>query len=449
MRGTPAATNMQQLIKQALRLFLLLGKQSQSHGGILVLLWTESGAANCTVAAAGPKWKGVGKEALQSVLTDLKFLSSVPFADPDPEELCAFTELHGSLRLLLSFQVKDARFFTPDWLCGLQAFLHTFSQANAQTTVHLRCTVPQMNMQQLFRATFTRKVKVGEKLSLTLDVTCSVDKQMKEVWCHGGHPVLGSVLALGIPPEAMERGLCGQLSMRVVTLLSPCLLQYPNLQARLTHLHVLAYSPANLPITLPLAFLQDLPARPDCQEVGLRGPSYAGPSYHSGVVYTVEQEPGQEQQNKFHSVEQKLSVFLFLQHTDPFASTVSDFMVSEVLMERHLDHILSNNSRALTTALKEELTNTLKAQRGRKQDQEKMLMATEVLLSSTISIVTCSTNQDFRRDCMSRMQVCDTQQLWASLREALLRVTSWRCVPRRRCQSAAQVEEHLESEEAM
>ncbi|XP_061900156.1 DUF4554 domain-containing protein isoform X1 [Entelurus aequoreus] len=438
---------MQELIKQALRLFVLLGKQNQSHGGIFVLLWTESGAANCTVAAAGPKWKGVRMEALQSVLTDLGFLSSGPSADPDPEELCAFTELHGSLRLLLSFQVKDARLFTPDWLSGIQAFLHTFSQANAQTTVHLTCRVPQLTMQQQFRATFTRKVKVGEQLSLTLDVTCSspVDKQVKEVWCHGGHPVLGSMLALSIPPDAMDHGLCGQLGMRVVTLLSPCLLQYPNLRATLTHLQVLAYSPANLPITLPVPFLQNLPAGLDCQEVSLSSPSYAGPSHHGGVVYTVEQESGHEPKKKFHPVGQKLSIFLFLQHTDPFASTISDFMVTEVLMERHLDHILSNNSRTLTAVLQEELANTLKAQHGRKQDQEKMLTATEVLLSSTISIVTCSTNQDFRKDCMSRMQVCDTQQLWASLREALLRVTSWRCVPRSRCYSAAQVEEHLES----
>lgn len=44
------------------------------------------------------------------VLTDVKDCSLLvpcvwPCPQPDPEELCAFTELYGSLKLLLSFQV--------------------------------------------------------------------------------------------------------------------------------------------------------------------------------------------------------------------------------------------------------------------------------------------------------------------------------------------------------
>eukprot|EP00064_Thunnus_orientalis_P012307 superscaffoldBa00001873_g12342 len=79
---------------------MILRKQRQQQGmktagGLLVLLWPETGAPvqslNCTV------------------LTDLKesimFPCAGPCPEPDPEELCAFTDLHGSLRLLLSFQV--------------------------------------------------------------------------------------------------------------------------------------------------------------------------------------------------------------------------------------------------------------------------------------------------------------------------------------------------------
>ncbi|KAG8003994.1 Thiosulfate sulfurtransferase/rhodanese-like domain-containing protein 1, partial [Nibea albiflora] len=111
---------------QVLRLVMLLGKQRQQRavktaGGLLVLLWTTTGEAvqslNCTV------------------LTDLKEsmfprMSPCPSL-PDPEELCAFTDLYGSLRLLLSFQMRDSRLFLPEWCARIEAFLHMFSLVNA------------------------------------------------------------------------------------------------------------------------------------------------------------------------------------------------------------------------------------------------------------------------------------------------------------------------------
>lgn len=54
----------------------------------------------------------------------------------------------------------------------------------------------------------------------------------------GGHPVLGGRLPLSIPPEAMDQGLFGELSVQPVTLLSPCVLQYPNLLTQLTHIKI-------------------------------------------------------------------------------------------------------------------------------------------------------------------------------------------------------------------
>ena len=57
-------------------------------------------------------------------------------------------------------------------------------------------------------------------------------------WCHGGHPVTGERVPLSIPPAAMERGLYGELSLQPVALLAPCVLQYPNLATRLTHIQI-------------------------------------------------------------------------------------------------------------------------------------------------------------------------------------------------------------------
>ncbi|XP_057707103.1 DUF4554 domain-containing protein isoform X2 [Corythoichthys intestinalis] len=441
-------------IKQALRLLLLLGKKGHPQGGVLVLLWAESGTANCTVAAAGPKWRRIQPETLQNVLTDLKFTCTGPLPEPALQDLCTFTDKHGSLKFLLSFQAKDFRCFSPEWPARIKAFLTIFSLANAAIRVHLRCKFPQQTILEEFSANFTRRLTLAMRQSLMLDVTCSflANKLVKNgSWCPGGHPVLGSMLPISIPPETMDRGLYGELSMQLVSLLSPCVLPYPNLRTILTHVEVMAYTPSNVPMTFRFAFFRNLLAHPNCQELIpriLHGPSLTDPLHEGRIVYSVEDETCQEPEKKLdlQPVKQKLLIFLLFQHTDPFASQLMDFIVTEALIEHHLEDILNNNGRAITGALLSEISNTMMAQDCRKKDQEKLLSAAEVILSASIKIVSCSTNLNFRQACMSRMQVSDTHGLAASLREALLRVISWRCKPRTRCYNA-QIEEHLQSSE--
>lgn len=57
-------------------------------------------------------------------------------------------------------------------------------------------------------------------------------------WCQRGHPVLGGGLPLLILPEAMERGLYGELNLLPVTVLTPCVLQYSNLATRVTRIQI-------------------------------------------------------------------------------------------------------------------------------------------------------------------------------------------------------------------
>ncbi|XP_061541152.1 DUF4554 domain-containing protein [Phycodurus eques] len=361
--------------KHALQLFILLGKKGPCQGGLLVLLWAEPGAANCTVAAAGSKWRRIQPETLQNVLTDVKFSCTGTIPEPDPEELHAFTDMHGSLKLLLSFQVKDLRCLSPEWPARIKAFLSIFSLANAATSVHLRCKFPQQTILEEFRANFTKRLTLAMEPSLMLDVTCSSlgnELVKKGSWCPGGHPVLGSVLPLSIPPATMDNGLYGELNMQLVALLSPCVLQYPNLETLLTHVEVLTYPPSHVPMTFPFAFFQSLVAHLDFQEFGqriLHCPSYIDPSHEGSIVYAVEHKTCQEPEKRLqlHPVKQKLVIFLFLQHTDPFVSQLSEFMGADALIERHLEDILNNNRRAVTGALHTELSNTLKAQDRRKK----------------------------------------------------------------------------------
>ncbi|XP_038555077.1 DUF4554 domain-containing protein isoform X2 [Micropterus salmoides] len=400
-------------IQQVLRLVMLLGKQRQQHGlkttgGLLVLLWTETGASvqslNCTVAAAGPWCIGIKMKRLQSVLTDLKetmFPCAWPCSLPDPEELCAFTDLYGSLRFLLSFQMKDVRLFSPEWCARIEAFLHAFSLANARIQIHLKFKFSQQTFLREFRGKIKSKVAWADQPSLILDVTSRIQPPewvRKGRWCQGGHPILGDRVPLSIPPEAMDQGLFGELTIQPVTLLSPCVLQYPNLATQLTHIQVLVYSPSNVPIASPSTFFLNLPAHLDCQELGLQG---------------------------LHC---------------------SSIKATEALIEHHLEDILNNNRQAVTTALQTELKNALQVQNLRNKDQEKLRSAAEVILSSSISIVSCSSNMNFRNACLNSMKACDTHDLSDSLHESLRRVTSWKFIPRARCFSA-QMEEHPESDE--
>lgn len=112
------------------------------------------------------------------------------------------------------------------------------------------------------------------------------------------------------------------------------------------------------------------------------------------------------------------------------------------------------------------------------KDQEKLYSASEVILTSSLTIVSCSSNLQFRNACLNSMkvwkcwllwskqftnikdcvlfiyrmhtsiqrfaqhgycgcvvQVCDTRQLSTSLRMSLEKVISWKFVSRSRCYS--------------
>ncbi|XP_068182333.1 type 2 DNA topoisomerase 6 subunit B-like isoform X2 [Antennarius striatus] len=216
-------------------------------------------------------------EDLQPVLTDLKgsmFPSVGPCLLSDPEELCTFTDLYGPLKLLLSFQTKDAALFSPDCCAQIEAFLGTFSLSNAGIKIHLILNSSQWTVQRTISAKIKSKIALANQPSLIFDVSCNIQPPVcvkKGHWCEGGHPVIGGRLPLSIPPDVLDQGLFGELSVQLVTILSPCVVEYPNLARRLTQIQVLVSSPSNVPVIGPSAFFQNLPLHLDCQELGLQG----------------------------------------------------------------------------------------------------------------------------------------------------------------------------------
>lgn len=126
--------------------------------------------------------------------------------------------------------------------------------------------------------------------------------------------------------------------------------------------------------------------------------SCADPAHSVGTVHTLEQDDWEDlkEESSIPSVPQRLLLFLFLQHSDPFTVQLSDVMgerqlhaqvqnigfllvfshfcsiynppsASEVLLEHHLEDILNHNKQAVLSTLQTELKNTLKAQSRRKK----------------------------------------------------------------------------------
>ncbi|XP_062332665.1 DUF4554 domain-containing protein [Osmerus eperlanus] len=444
-------------IQQALRLLML--RQWRTHqrrnteggGGLLVLLWVvpdnpQNGQLNCTVAAAGPWCFGVRVEEIHHEFWQKQSASASPCSAPDPEELCEFTEVHGPLHFLLSFQVREGRLVRCEERAQTEVFLHRLSLTNARVKIHLRMKLDGDIYQRIISGKTESKV-ILEHQAVVMDVACHTQPPVfvgRGPWCQRGHPVRGVRLPLRIPPEAMEQGLYGELSLLPITILTPCVQQYPNLVTRLTRIQVLLYSPSNLPLQGLSAFLQQLSAHLACQELGFPGLSFTPSPSHTttpehNCCITVNTENGEPHQKteteRWPDVEQTLSVFLFFQHRDPFHSQLSDFVASEELLEHHLEEVLRFNSKEVTAVMNTALQGTLKDQQQRQKVHEKMSSALRVMLSSVSSVVSSSSNLEFRTACLDRMKVQNTFELSASLHQTLKRVTEGRCLPSSKCYS--------------
>ncbi|XP_072288366.1 type 2 DNA topoisomerase 6 subunit B-like [Eucyclogobius newberryi] len=442
-------------LKEVLRLLMLMTKQTKREGperkgGLMVLLWAETSPEGhnlcCTVAAAGPWCAGIQMQDLYPVFAGvMKRLHPCPGPCPEPdiEDLCAFTDLHGSLSVFLSFLMKNVHMSRPKWQHEIERFLHTFSMTNAEIKLYLKLRSDQILYQREFGVKDYHRVPRSDQTPLYFDSintqlenssTAHLEFSQSGQRCHGGHPDIGDSLLLSIPPKVVEQGLFGTVTLQLLTVLSPSVLQYPNMATNLTQIKisftVLIYSPSNVPVTNPSAFVQNFPSHLNCQELGLQDDSLSFQEIipSGGTVYKVEQVDSLEcgGKSRLFSIDQSLLLFLFLQHTDPFTTEISDIMATEVLLEHHLEEILMHNKQAVTNAMANELKKTMTAQNNRKKKQEKILSACEVICSSTLRIISCSSNMDFRIACLNSMKVHNTQQMSVAISESLRRVIFWK-----------------------
>ncbi|KAJ8282850.1 hypothetical protein COCON_G00053690 [Conger conger] len=204
--------------------------------------------------------------------------------------------------------------------------------------------------------------------------------------CGRLHPVAGGALPLLLPPEVAETGLCGDTVLLPLAALGPCVEQDGG----------------------PSAFPARLGGLLAWEEFGLSGvrleerPCTEG-AVHAEVVYTLDSEQSP-------TTEQTLILFLFIQHSDPFHSQLSDYIASEEALEQHLDQILLHN-------------------------EDRMRSALHSVLKSALAT---SSSLEFRTACLHQMKVRDTHELAIRLRQSLQKVTEGRFLQSRRCDNSKQ-----------
>ncbi|XP_018593011.1 type 2 DNA topoisomerase 6 subunit B-like isoform X2 [Scleropages formosus] len=434
---------------QAIRLVLIQIHRAEQRpkpmdGGLWVSVSSQtspcSRTLSCTVGVAG-LWGSVFSEELQDEVKQKLALFAFLSSPADKEELSTFTDNCGPLHFHLSFQVRAGGDTGKVNWSRTEQFLHRVSLVHAQVEIYFTVKINESIKQQVFRSwPDCRFTLIG--CSLVTDNTSYLlcaPPVGPGPQCARLHPVQGSSTPLVPPPDVAE--MCGVISLLPVGALSPCLDQHPNQPACVADIQILLYGPSNLPLLRgdgegPLDFLCNLTHFLPWEDFGLSGVRFSENTLRgtlsSELVYTMDRT----EQND--AVKQTLFLFLFLQHSDPFHSDLSDFTDSEEILVQNLDLILQHNSEIVKSAIYSILSSTLGVSLKRKQAQEKIQAALPVILTSLSTVVNSSSCLDFRNACLKKMKVLDTRELGDALQRSLLGVVEGRYVPSRKCNSSKQ-----------
>ncbi|KAF7707524.1 hypothetical protein HF521_018742 [Silurus meridionalis] len=409
-------------LKQVMRVLMVLIRSNRANlrvvfkGGLLMLLSTQTTPAVYTVAAAGRWCSKVSKKNIKKEAVDT-LSSFVSLCDcPYPEELCKFSDNFGPLRFAYSFQVDQEG---QEW--EIERFLQIFSLVHAQITVILKVRNKEHTHQQVFSVKSTHSV-LGHAVAMDSTAFGQTPFSVRSLpSCSRVHPVLGETLPLLLPSEAVEAGLCGEVSINTMAVLGPCMKLYPNWPTRISRICI--------SFTLQREFLEMVEftvgddhiedPKPECSRA-------------------VSQEVKLEQ---CHPVEQTLTIFLFIQLNDPFNSQLSDLITNEETLEKYLDKVLQYNGEKMRSVLRCLLENTLKEFLKRKKSSETFQSAMSVILSCVNSIVIGSSNAAFRSSCLKSMKVQNTHELAKSMQQTLQRVINGRYTSRSGCTAQKTEEE--------
>ncbi|XP_048475581.1 DUF4554 domain-containing protein [Rhincodon typus] len=131
--------------------------------------------------------------------------------------------------------------------------------------------------------------------------------------------------------------------------------------------------------------------------------------------------------------EQMLLLFLFIQYWDDFHFELLDVIGGQQTVVEHLDQILHYNKDVVRKSIQPVLHQVLDECLNFKKNQRKMQTAATVICDAIHSVLSSSTNRDFRAKSLQLLKVSNTQEIKTSLRNTLQNIMQNRFLLSRVC----------------
>nr|XP_056709405.1 type 2 DNA topoisomerase 6 subunit B-like [Euleptes europaea] len=261
--------------------------------------------------------------------------------------------------------------------------------------------------------------------------------------CDKIHPVSGEPVGLLIPSEVAERDFSGDLRLVPVASLCPCQKQFPNQPVRIAALsskiYIFLYDPAGLPVVLPTAeasrsFFEDPSHLAAWERYGYRAILNSDPHWEEDTARPdVRYELHTSHKQIPECEEQKLLLFLFLSYSDPFQDQPVYNVWDRRVILSHLYPILVFSEQAVKGTIQGVLNRVLEQHHKVAQEQEKLASSLSIMIEAISTIVSSSTDSEFRGRCLQHLQVADTQQFLATAKKIFSKVSLQRWRPSRTC----------------
>ncbi|XP_077776895.1 type 2 DNA topoisomerase 6 subunit B-like isoform X5 [Podarcis muralis] len=127
--------------------------------------------------------------------------------------------------------------------------------------------------------------------------------------------------------------------------------------------------------------------------------------------------------------EQTLLLFLFLSYSDQFNDkTVYNFWDRQVILS-HLSPILLCSKQAVKGCIQGVVSRILEQHYKVSREQQKLAQSLPIMAGAISSIVSSSTDSEFRRKCLQSLQVADTQEFQVTIKDTFNKVilNQWKC----------------------
>ncbi|XP_030424613.1 type 2 DNA topoisomerase 6 subunit B-like isoform X2 [Gopherus evgoodei] len=371
-----------------------------------------------TIAAAGNFCSKILSEQFWKEMDGMLAELSVPWTRPWTAGGCSHEPL-DSTALQLAFELHERPGVLMMDCLAVKQFIHKISMVHPKIRFHYCVNVNGAVSAETYCGEKRESTCILNGIKLLTDqrhyirVADSLVSYGANFLCDKIHPVLGKAVSLLIPHEVAETGFTGELEVTPAAALCPCLKLYPNQPAKIAAVSIFFYDPAGLPISFNAKGKSSL---------FFNDPSNLAEWEKYSYSATLDSDPGQEEDQvnpdvryKLHwdggsqeddpdTWEQTLLLFLFLHYSDQFQDKpLYDFWTRHMIAS-HMDQILLCSQETVKHGVQAVIDAMLQEHCKRGKNQRRLKLSLPIILGAISSVVSSSTNSQFRRECLQSLQ---------------------------------------------